>query len=76
MAVHVPLSTEAQSEARVLMLSTQNILNPKDGQPVVTPTQDMVLGSYYLTMDKENAKGEGMVLSDLQEGEIAYDEGF
>ncbi len=76
MAVHVPLSTEAQSEARVLMLSTQNILNPKDGQPVVTPTQDMVLGSYYLTMDKENAKGEGMVLSDLQEGEMAYAQGF
>ena len=75
MAVHVPLSAEAQSEARVLMLSTQNILNPKDGQPVVTPTQDMVLGSYYLTMDKENAKGEGMVLADLQEGEMAYAQG-
>ncbi len=75
MAVHVPLSTEAQSEARVLMLSTQNILNPKDGQPVVTPTQDMVLGSYYLTMDKEHAQGEGMVLADLQEGGMAYAQG-
>ncbi|WP_430626139.1 DNA-directed RNA polymerase subunit beta' [Sulfobacillus thermotolerans] len=76
MAVHVPLSAEAQSEARVLMLSTQNILNPKDGQPVVTPTQDMVLGSYYLTMDKENAKGEGMILADLSEGEMAYSQGL
>ncbi len=75
MAVHVPLSAEAQSEARVLMLSTQNILNPKDGQPVVTPTQDMVLGSYYLTMDKENVKGEGMILADLAEGEMAYSQG-
>ncbi len=75
MAVHVPLSAEAQSEARVLMLSTQNILNPKDGQPVVTPTQDMVLGSYYLTMDKENVKGEGMLLADLSEGEMAYSQG-
>ncbi len=75
MAVHVPLSAEAQSEARVLMLSSQNILNPKDGRPVVTPTQDMVIGSYYLTMELEKVKGEGMFLSDLKEGELAYHAG-
>ncbi|MBP1932529.1 DNA-directed RNA polymerase subunit beta' [Ammoniphilus resinae] len=59
MAVHVPLSAEAQAEARLLMLAAQNILNPKDGKPVVTPSQDMVLGSYYLTIEKKGAKGEG-----------------
>ncbi len=75
MAVHVPLSAEAQAEARLLMLSSQNILNPKDGRPVVTPTQDMVLGSYYLTMAQEDARGEGMILADLKEGEMAYQEG-
>ncbi|MCY0900038.1 MAG: DNA-directed RNA polymerase subunit beta' [Firmicutes bacterium] len=75
MAVHVPLSAEAQAEARILMLSSQNILNPKDGRPVVTPTQDMVLGSYYLTMEQPGAKGEGMILADLKEGEMAYHEG-
>ncbi|MCY0879392.1 MAG: DNA-directed RNA polymerase subunit beta' [Firmicutes bacterium] len=75
MAVHVPLSAEAQAEARILMLSSQNILNPKDGRPVVTPTQDMVLGSYYLTMEQKGAKGEGMILADLKEGEMAYHEG-
>ena len=76
MAVHVPLSAEAQAEARLLILSSQNILNPKDGRPVVTPTQDMVLGSYYLTMGLEGAQGEGMILSDLKEGEMAYQEGM
>ncbi|MHB1610118.1 MAG: DNA-directed RNA polymerase subunit beta' [Sulfobacillus sp.] len=75
MAVHVPLSAEAQAEARVLMLSSQNILNPKDGRPVVTPTQDMVIGSYYLTMDLDGAKGEGMLLADVKEGEMAYQAG-
>ncbi len=75
MAVHVPLSAEAQAEARILMLSSQNILNPKDGRPVVTPTQDMVLGSYYLTMEQDQAMGSGMLLSDLKEGEMAYQEG-
>lgn len=75
MAVHVPLSAEAQAEARILMLSSQNILNPKDGRPVVTPTQDMVLGSYYLTMGVDNAQGQGMILSDLKEGEMAYQQG-
>ncbi|MCK9912446.1 hypothetical protein MXD81_25045, partial [Microbacteriaceae bacterium K1510] len=57
MAVHVPLSAEAQAEARILMLAAQNILNPKDGKPVVTPSQDMVLGSYYLTLEREGDKG-------------------
>src|SRR5690606_21002277 len=61
MAVHVPLSAEAQAEARLLMLSIHNILNPKDGRPVVTPTQDMVLGVYYLTDVRPGAKGEGKV---------------
>ncbi|MBA5819338.1 hypothetical protein H3281_27175, partial [Escherichia coli] len=59
MAVHVPLSAEAQAEARILMLAAQNILNPKDGKPVVTSSQDMVLGNYYLTLERENAVGEG-----------------
>ena len=72
MAVHVPLSVEAQAEARVLMLSCNNILNPKDGRPVATPTQDMVLGSYYLTMPKEGAKGEGKVFVDYNEAFMAY----
>ncbi|GAE93762.1 DNA-directed RNA polymerase beta' subunit [Gracilibacillus boraciitolerans JCM 21714] len=76
MAVHVPLSAEAQAEARILMLAAQNILNPKDGKPVVTPSQDMVLGNYYLTMERENAIGEGMVFKDLNEALIAYHNGY
>ncbi|MEG1501144.1 MAG: DNA-directed RNA polymerase subunit beta', partial [Clostridiales bacterium] len=72
MAVHVPLSVEAQSEARILMLSSNNILNPKDGRPVATPTQDMVLGSYYLTISKEGAKGEGKVFRGYDEAYRAY----
>ncbi|NLF80559.1 MAG: DNA-directed RNA polymerase subunit beta', partial [Clostridia bacterium] len=72
MAVHVPLSVEAQAEARVLMLSSNNILNPKDGRPVATPTQDMVLGSYYLTMSKEGAQGEDKVFTDYNEAYRAY----
>jgi len=72
MAVHVPLSVEAQAEARVLMLSSNNILNPKDGRPVATPTQDMVLGSYYLTMPKAGAPGEGKVFVDYNEAYRAY----
>ena len=63
MAVHVPLSVEAQAEARFLMLAARNIMKPSDGKPVCVPTQDMVLGSYYLTMDKEGAKGEGRYFS-------------
>lgn len=75
MAVHVPLSAEAQAEARLLMLSAQNILAPKDGRPVVTPTQDMVLGSYYLTMEKEGGRGEGKAFSSYYEALMAYDAG-
>ncbi|MFD1954025.1 DNA-directed RNA polymerase subunit beta' [Paenibacillus thailandensis] len=72
MAVHVPLSAEAQTEARLLMLAAGNILNPKDGKPVVTPSQDMVLGSYYLTMDNVNAKGTGSVFASVNEAVSAY----
>jgi DNA-directed RNA polymerase subunit beta' len=72
MAVHVPLSAEAQAEARLLMLSTHNILNPKDGRPVSVPTQDMVLGIYYLTIEKPGAKGEGKVFKDPDEAVLAY----
>src|SRR5699024_12362240 len=72
MAVHVPLSAEAQAEARVLMLSAQNILKPKDGKPVVTPSQDMVLGNYYLTLETPGAIGEGMVFKDAAEAITAY----
>jgi DNA-directed RNA polymerase subunit beta' len=76
MAVHVPLSAEAQAEARLLMLASQNVLNPKDGRPVVTPTQDMVLGVYYLTTEKEGGKGEGKVFKDYQEVFLAYEAGI
>lgn len=75
MAVHVPLSAEAQAEARILMLASGNILNPKDGKPVVTPSQDMVLGSYYLTMDNNEAAGAGMILSSVNEAVSAYQRG-
>ncbi|WP_421382639.1 DNA-directed RNA polymerase subunit beta' [Bacillus salacetis] len=76
MAVHVPLSSEAQAEARMLMLAAQNILNPKDGKPVVTPSQDMVLGNYYLTMEREGAKGEGSTFADANEALLAYQNGY
>ncbi|MFS0784201.1 DNA-directed RNA polymerase subunit beta' [Bacillus sp. 1P06AnD] len=76
MAVHVPLSAEAQAEARLLMLAAQNILNPKDGKPVVTPSQDMVLGNYYLTLEREGAVGEGMVFNDTSEALLAYQNGY
>ncbi|MBO8172742.1 MAG: DNA-directed RNA polymerase subunit beta' [Bacillaceae bacterium] len=75
MAVHVPLSAEAQAEARILMLAAQNILNPKDGKPVVTPSQDMVLGSYYLTIEKPGASGEGKVFHSPNEAIHAYADG-
>ena len=74
MAVHVPLSAEAQAEARLLMLAAHNILNPKDGRPVVTPTQDMVLGIYYLTLEKAGGLGEGKVFADYPEVLRAYQE--
>ena len=73
MAVHLPLSVEAQAEARFLMLAATNILKPSDGKPVCVPTQDMVLGSYYLTMDKDGAKGEGMTFSSKDEAIMAYE---
>jgi len=76
MAVHVPLSAEAQAEARILMLAAQNILNPKDGKPVVTPSQDMVLGNYYLTLERKNAIGEGKVFKDGNEAIMAYENGY
>ncbi|WP_379971382.1 DNA-directed RNA polymerase subunit beta' [Ectobacillus sp. sgz5001026] len=76
MACHVPLSSEAQAEARMLMLAAQNILNPKDGKPVVTPSQDMVLGNYYLTMERAGAIGEGMVFKDVNEALLAYHNGY
>ena len=72
MAVHVPLSSEAQAEARLLMLAAHNILNPKDGKPVTTPTQDMILGSYYLTIDRKGAKGEGKYFGTIEEVIMAY----
>jgi len=76
MAVHVPLSAEAQAEARILMMATGNILNPKDGKPVVTPSQDMVLGCYYMTMDDPNAKGTGFVFHTAHEAISAYHRGL
>ena len=75
MAVHVPLSAEAQAEARLLMLAAHNILNPKDGKPVVTPSQDMVLGNYYLTLERKGATGEGSTFYGPEEVLIAYQYG-
>ena len=72
MAVHVPLSAEAQAEARFLMLAAGNLLKPSDGQPVTVPTQDMILGSYYLTLDKDGERGEGKVFRDVDEVMMAY----
>ncbi len=73
MAVHLPLSAEAQAEARLLMLASNNILNPKDGKPVVTPSQDMVLGNFYLTIERAGEPGEGLVFKDVNEVELAYE---
>ncbi|MEG1656297.1 MAG: DNA-directed RNA polymerase subunit beta' [Christensenellaceae bacterium] len=75
MAVHLPLSVEAQAEARFLMLAANNILKPQDGRPVVSPTQDMVIGSYYLTIHKEGAKGEGSIFASPDEAVLAYNTG-
>ncbi|CAL4317917.1 DNA-directed RNA polymerase subunit beta' [Buchnera aphidicola (Thelaxes suberi)] len=72
MAVHVPLTAEAQLEARALMMSTNNILSPANGEPIIVPSQDVVLGLYYMTREKINAKGEGMLLSSAQEAERLY----
>ena len=76
MAVHVPLSVDAQLEARILMMSTNNILHPAHGRPVIMPTKDMVLGLYYLTMEREKEKGEGMIFSSLGEIQYALDAGL
>ena len=73
MAVHVPLSEEAQAEARLLMLGANNILSPKDGSPIVTPSQDMVLGNYYITMEKAGLPGEGRVFKNTNEALMAYE---
>ena len=76
MAVHVPLSAEAQAEARFLMLAAGNLLKPSDGRPVAVPTQDMVLGSYYLTLDKDGEPGEGKIFRDIDEAMMAYSTGI
>ena len=73
MAVHVPLSLEAQLEARALMMSTNNILSPANGEPIIVPSQDVVLGLYYMTRERINARGEGMVFSDVREVHRAYE---
>ena len=75
MAVHVPLSVEAQVEARALMMSTNNILSPANGKPIIVPSQDIVLGLYYLTRDRPNVKGSGKALASPEEVRIAYDQG-
>ncbi|MBU1207554.1 MAG: DNA-directed RNA polymerase subunit beta' [Proteobacteria bacterium] len=75
MAVHIPLSIEAQVEARVLMMSTNNILSPAHGKPIIVPTQDIVLGLYYMTREKPSAKGAGKIFSSPEEVRMAYDAG-
>ena len=75
MAIHLPLTPEAQAEARYLMLSANNLLKPQDGKPVTVPTQDMILGSYYLTIDEAGVKGEGMIFKDEDEAMMAYQNG-
>ena len=72
MAVHVPLSEEAKAEARILMLGANNILSPKDGKPIVTPSQDMILGNYYITMEKPGHEGEGRIFKNANEAIMAY----
>ncbi len=76
MSVHVPLTLEAQIEARTLMMSSNNILHPANGEPVINPTQDVVLGLYYMTRDRVNAKGEGMIFADVNEVQRAYGNGL
>ena len=75
MAVHVPLSIEAQLEARTLMMSTNNILSPASGDPIIVPSQDIVLGLYYMTRESINVKGEGMIFADVDEVHRAFDAG-
>lgn len=76
MAIHVPLSDEAQAEARLLMLAAHHILAPKDGKPIVTPSQDIVLGNYYLTMEQKGREGEGMIFKDTNEVLMALQNGY
>jgi DNA-directed RNA polymerase subunit beta' len=76
MAVHVPLSLEAQMEARTLMLASNNVLSPANGEPIIVPSQDIVLGLYYMTREKVNARGEGMIFSDVKEVQRVYDQGM
>ncbi|NVM32885.1 DNA-directed RNA polymerase subunit beta' [Pediococcus acidilactici] len=76
MAIHVPLSNEAQAEARLLMLAAHHILAPKDGKPVVTPSQDMVIGNYWLTMERAESVGEGMIFNNLDEVKLALQNGY
>jgi len=76
MAVHIPLSIEAQAEARILMMSTNNILSPANGKPIIVPTQDIVLGLYYLTIERKFVKGEGKYFADPEEVMVAYDAGM
>src|SRR5688500_19744386 len=76
MAVHVPLSLEAQLEARVLMMSTNNILSPANGKPIIVPSQDMVLGLYYLSMEREGEPGENSMLADMSEVHQALFTGY
>src|SRR6202008_4435549 len=75
MAVHLPLSAEAQAEARILMLSTNNIIKPSDGKPVTMPTQDMIIGLYSLTRLEEDVTGAGRAFSSMSEAQMAYDKG-
>ena len=76
MAVHVPLSIEAQLEARVLMMSTNNILSPANGKPIIVPSQDIVLGLYYMSLMRDGEKGEGMMFANIDEVEAALDNGY
>jgi len=73
MAVHLPLSAEAQAEARLLMLASNNILKPSDGKPVATPSQDMIIGLYFMTTVKESALGEGQIFGSIAEAQLAFD---
>ena len=76
MAVHLPLSVEAQAECRFLLLSPNNLLKPSDGAPVAVPSQDMVLGIYYLTQERPGAKGEGKFFKNVNEAILAYENGI
>ena len=76
MAVHIPLSLEAQLEARVLMMSTNNVLSPANGKPIIVPSQDMVLGLYYLSLERKGLVGEGKSFASIEEVEHALEQGF